>query len=219
MKITPFFKFISKLIYEKIRGKFIPSQFAIKNGYRHRKDYNYDDDRTYTDEYQREVYELAKYYLEKHNYNKIVDIGCGSAYKLLKYFDGNDTVGIDVDPTYEYLIKKYPNRKWIHAFGIEPFPVACDIVICSDVIEHVLDPDELLKKIQKIDFKYLFLSTPERDMLYGIQNYGPPDNPAHVREWNYREFGVFVSRYFKVESHQITNVWQTTQLLICRPLD
>lgn len=219
MKGIGYLNFLTKLTSGKIRGQFDGAKYSIKKGYHHRGNIDYDDDRSFTDEYQREVYQLAKYYLEENNYKTVMDVGCGSAFKLMKYFGNKDTTGMDVSPTYEYLSEKYPDRKWIHASKTDEVPLESDIVICADVIEHVLEPDKLLVMINKIKFKYLFLSTPERDMLWGIQHYGPPVNPAHVREWNYREFREFVSKYFKIESHQITHVDHTTQLLICTPLD
>lgn len=218
MRGIGYINFLTKLTIGKVYGLFDKGEYQIKKGYRHRETYNYDDDRSYTDEYQQEVYQLANYCMDENQYSSILDIGCGSAFKLLKYFHDKSTVGIDVSPTYEYLKKKYPDRKWIHASKTEDIPTKSDIIICADVIEHVLEPDKLLNMISKIEFKYLFLSTPERDMLYGIQNYGPPANPTHVREWNYREFNSFVSKYFEIESHQITHIEHTTQLLICRPL-
>lgn len=218
MRGVSYFRFLTKLTVGKFGGLFKESRYNIKRSYKHRTTYNYDDDRTFTDEYQKEVYELAKYCLNENGYTKVIDIGCGSAFKLLKYFHDQDTIGMDVSPTYEFLTEKFPDRKWIHTLNSETLPSDCDIIVCADVIEHVLEPEKILELISKIKFKYLFLSTPERDMLHGIQHFGPPSNPAHVREWNYREFYDFVSKYFKISSHQITHVGQTTQLLICELL-
>jgi hypothetical protein len=35
----------------------------------------------------------------------------------------------------------------------------------------------------------VLVSTPERDLVRGVQDEGPPANPHHVREWNRTEFG------------------------------
>jgi len=218
MKGLNYLRFIAKLTAGKISGQFLEEKYYIKNGYRHRKSYNYDDDTSYQDEYQKEVYQLAKNYLLENNFSKILDIGCGSGFKLISYFGDYQTIGMDVNPTFDYLKKTFPDRTWINAeLDSSSIPKEVDIIICADVVEHVLKPDELLEMIKKIKFKYLFLSTPERDMLYGIQNYGPPDNPTHVREWNAREFRRFVGEYFNIISHQITHVAHTTQLLVCTP--
>jgi 2-polyprenyl-3-methyl-5-hydroxy-6-metoxy-1,4-benzoquinol methylase len=220
MKGIDYLRFLTKLTAGKIRGQFALGEYYIKRGYHHRKTYNYDNDTPYKDEYQKEVYQLAKSYLTENDYNRVLDIGCGSGFKLMAYFKDYETTGVDVNPTFDYLKKTFPDRTWINAEkDASAIPKECDIIICADVIEHDLKPDELLEMIKKIKFKYLFLSTPERDMLYGLQNYGPPNNPTHVREWNAQEFHRFVGEYFNIVSHQITHVAHTTQLLICTPLE
>ncbi|MGZ8523050.1 MAG: class I SAM-dependent methyltransferase [Chitinophagaceae bacterium] len=203
-------------ILGKVRALFKTSRYGIKSGYRHRKNYRYFDDTSLKDEYQNEVYQLARFYADKYAYKKIADIGCGSAYKLMKYFPDLDTTGIDVDPTYTFLKKNYPDRNWIKADSNNKPALTAEIIICADVIEHVVNPDELLRSISSMQFELLFLSTPERNMARGWYDYGPPDNEAHVREWNSSELVSYISRYFDIVSHQITNIEQSTQLLICK---
>lgn len=206
-----------KFIIGKLRSLFSSRKFIIKKGYRHRKSYVYYDAIPLTDEYQNEIYEITHQYLVKYELNNVIDIGCGSAFKLLKYFDKYNTVGLEVTESYKKLINIYPDKIWINIDEFMAYSkLTGDIVICADVIEHVLDPELLLKQIKEInDFKYLFLSTPERDIVRGFLNYGPPSNKHHIREWNGREFRSFVSLFFQIEKHLITNYADGTQLLIC----
>jgi len=201
----------------KIRSLYTPEQYGIKKGYRHRHESIYFDDRELTDEYQNEVYQMARSYADQFSYKTILDLGCGSAFKLLKFFSGFSTAGIEVNPTYDFLKEKYPGRTWINADEPATFPSEADIIICADVVEHVRDPDELLATIRKIRFKFLFLSTPERDLVRGRVDYGPPDNKAHVREWNQAEFHDYISRHFSIVAHTVINPEQGTQLIICSP--
>lgn len=71
------------------------------------------DDRNFKDEYQNGVYLEAKSIVIDNNYKKIVDVGCGSAFKLLKHFNEYDTVGYEIDPCYTFLTENYPNKHWI----------------------------------------------------------------------------------------------------------
>jgi hypothetical protein len=203
-------------ILGKAGGLFRSRRYGIKKGYRHRKNYRYFDDTSLKDEYQDEVYQLARFYADKFSFKTIADVGCGSAYKLMKYFANHDTTGIEVDPTYSFLKNKYPERNWINVADETIQNLNADIIICADVIEHVLDPDDLLQFISTMRFQLLFLSTPERSMARGWYDYGPPDNEAHVREWNGKELVSYISKYFEIISHQVTNVGQSTQLVICK---
>lgn len=192
------------------------SRFAIKPGYHHASSAEDFDAVTTGEEWQKEVYELAAVILEKNSGQSVIDIGCGSGFKLLKHFENQQTTGIEVDPTYSWLSSQYPNRNWLRFGSFDPATLEADLLICADVIEHLANPDELLQFIQKIRFRTLVLSTPERDAVAGTSDFGPPENTCHFREWNTVEFRNYVSRFLDVEDQQIFPGKSTTQVLICR---
>jgi hypothetical protein len=100
--------------------------YFIKEGYQHRLDNQYFDDTENTDKWQREVYTFAKDVAVKNNFTKVIDIGTGSAYKLLDNFRDFETVGIDVPQTVAWLRETYPDRTWVDKF--EPI-TGYDLVI------------------------------------------------------------------------------------------
>ncbi len=209
-------KRIANLTSGIIKIPFSSKKYDIKKGYKHRSKYRYYDNTPCEDHYQKEVYEEAKQFSINNNFKKIVDIGCGSAYKLMSYFSEYDTIGIDVAETYQFLENKYPNKKWLSTDNVDYSSLDADIVICADVIEHLLDPMELIQNIKKIkNFKYLFISTPERNILNGCYHYGPPKNYHHIREWSGWEFNNFISKHFEIISHKVSNYKQCTQLIVC----
>ena len=216
-KIANKFVIAAEYIAGEWRSIFQPSRYHIKRGYTHRKSVPHFDDTALTDEYQKEVYELARLYADKYNYTNILDIGCGSGYKLLHQFPDSNTIGAEVKPTYDFLIKTYPHRKWADIMQPGSLPAQTDIIICADVIEHIIDPDQLINTIKAIDFKLLFISTPERILTTGKYHYGPAYNECHVREWSAAEFHAYISEHFNVLKHFITDIENATQLLIGEP--
>lgn len=175
----------------------------------------YFDDTPFKDEWQRDVYINASELCKTHGYNTVVDIGCGSGYKLIKYFPNQDTIGVDLLPTVKFLNNTYPNNKWIVASSDwSPVVTECDLIICSDVVEHIEDPDKLLEMIGKISFKTLVISTPERDIVRGKSHIGPPPNVHHVREWNQTEFQKYINDYFEVSNYKLL---EDTQYITCHP--
>jgi len=198
----------------------VTRQFCIKGLYRARTQYCHYDDSEFEDQWQLEVYLHALGLMKKHNLKSVADIGCGSAFKLIVYLGEYETVGLELPANVEILKKKYPERQWkICDFSSKP-DLSADVVICSDVIEHLVDPDELLAYIKGIRYKYLVLSTPDRGLIYRPWHkgyYGPPANKAHIREWNYKEFGEYIAQHFKVVDHRVTNLGQGTQMMICEP--
>jgi SAM-dependent methyltransferase len=197
------------------------SLFEIAPGYSHRASGAYFDDTASTDDWQKEVYERARDIMRTQRLTSIYDVGCGSAYKLINILGEYDTTGFDVPKTIDVVKARYPDRKWLSpCFNDISLPKA-DLVICADVIEHVDDPDSLLRFVVNCAKKWIIISTPDRDAFYrrGKLNkhyYGPPANPTHIREWTMPELRRYVERFAKVELHEITNRVQATQMIVAR---
>jgi 2-polyprenyl-3-methyl-5-hydroxy-6-metoxy-1,4-benzoquinol methylase len=187
-------------------------KYFIKEDYTHRLDNLYFDDTLLADEWQKEVYEFAKLICVKHDIKNIADIGTGSGYKLLQYFSEYHTLGIDVTETINWLQKQYPNKLWSDKF--EPVN-GYELIIASDVIEHLPDPDTLLYLIEKSNPKFIIFSTPDRDLQGKMLN-GPPKNRHHCREWSMDEFNNYINSRFEVLDHFISNEQQATQVILAK---
>lgn len=190
--------------------------YCIRSDYKHRsvQEWRHYDDTEATDEYQNEVYVSARA-LAKDG-DRILDVGTGSGFKLLKYFKDFDTVGLDIEPTLSWLRQYHSDRTWNES-DLKVIPKGkFGVVICSDVIEHIPDPDVMMAFLSSIDFDYLVMSTPERDNLCGLEETGPPLNTAHYREWSLDEFKNYVGQFFNVKAHFLSNHKQkiSTQLAV-----
>jgi SAM-dependent methyltransferase len=168
------------------------------------------------DEWQDEVYREASILAKVLGLQTVLDFGCGSGFKLMKYFDEFATVGIDLAPTVARLNMKYPYRKWgVVGKSITMLP---DLLICSDVIEHVDDPDDLLSLLKSLHPKWLVISTPDRGLMAENPKWtkalGPPGNGCHVREWAFSEFRKYINSHFEVVRHFHSSVEQCTQCVI-----
>ena len=121
---------------------------------------------------------LYKIYKQIENLNiadypqiKILDIGCadGSFARLLKDKGGHDVYGIDIS---QRAVDK-ALKSGIKAIqcdveqGIDFPDKFFNIVIASEIIEHLYDTDYFLQEIKRITKKnsYLLLSTPNLDSL------------------------------------------------------
>jgi hypothetical protein len=186
--------------------------YRINKDYNHRETAKKFNDLNNTDEWQKEVYEKALEITINHNFKKIIDVGTGSAYKLIKYFNDYETIGYDIPKTIKVLKNLYSDKLWKDDFESVD---ECDILIASDVIEHLKQPLDLIEFIIKCNPKKIVLSTPDRELIDTNQN-GPPKNQSHYREWNFSEFYEFISDFFVVECHFISNNIQGTQVIIAR---
>ncbi len=196
--------------------------YAIKDGYRHKSSseimQNQKKEEYWTPGkiplskyYQYAVYAYAARLIGERSLTSVVDVGCGPAYKLMElvYPICQDVVGIDQKHAVEFCKNNYGRGVFLADDLNNPITAlnrTFDLVICSDVIEHVLDPDVLLQFIKRFchDKTLILFSTPERDVLRGVANIESP-NPEHVREWNKVEFVSYLeSSGLKVEEAFLT---------------
>lgn len=159
--------------------------------------------------YQSKVYLYARKMIKSKRIKSVLDIGCGYGIKLKEIIFPvcNDIVGIDCDDAIKYCRNSYNFGDW-YKDDIENPALELkrnfDMIISSDVIEHLVDPDKLLDYIKLYGHNetQIILSTPERDKISYQNPLGPPHNLTHVREWNLTELNsYFMDRGFKILNH------------------
>src|SRR5258707_7223335 len=143
--------------------------------------------------WQADIYRVAAKLADRAGIKRIVDIGCGRALKLGALSNDFPTVGIDYGANIEYCEATYPAAEWITADleveRVKPAVFKNAVVICADVIEHIINPDALIETLHNASetAAYVLISTPDRQRLYRDPLHSPPDNESHVREWSLAE--------------------------------
>lgn len=181
------------------------------------KDLQAYDDRTEKDHWQKAVYLNARRIAALNGFSRVADFGCGSGYKLIKFFSKYEVAGFEIEPALSFLKEKYPTRTWLDGSFIDDIDLDFDLVICSDVLEHLDDPSRLLKKFASSSGKIFVLSTPALELLSekgASRRNGPPSNKSHLLEWSTVEFSNFVSSELSILSHSIVNLMQSTQMIV-----
>lgn len=157
---------------------------------------------------QQYVYEAARAIATCEGYKNVLDIGTGSGFKLVEYFSADmETLGTEVAPNYDALLSHYPDKRWMLADYSEPLGEKFDLVICADVLEHVMEPDIIMKYMVDIDPRCAVLSTPARELLpewFASMN-GPPKNHTHIREWTTEEFLNYVAKWFDTQKYEVSH--------------
>lgn len=207
--------FIRKIIYrlKVLQSSFSSPLYAIRRGYLHRKMVLLFSDEGNADEYQKEVYALARSFYDEKELSGVLDVGCGSAYKLLANFQNISKAGVELNTN--WLNQHYPNETWFTFSDPSWKEFPAQLMICADVIEHVPNPDAFIGDLlDQAHAKYFVFSTPDRNLDTSPWIFGPPNNESHYREWTFEEFEGYLSRYFRVIHHSISNYEQRTQLLI-----
>lgn len=147
--------------------------------------------------HQPEAYEVVRYLLAETGRGTVLDIGCGSGRKL-RELSAPRAVGVDFGANIEFCRTNHPGSgEWIEANLSDPSArkiadhASSDaIVICSDVVEHMPDPTQLLRLLDDCYRRgaIVITTTPDRVRVRGADHAGPPPNESHVREWELNEY-------------------------------
>lgn len=172
-----------------------PDRFFVPPAYVERRTPSYFEDivdRTW----QPHVYALAAAVARRAGATHIVDIGCGRAAKLAALRGEFSVVGIDYGSNLDHCRTNYPDGTWLEAdlertavCPLDAGLLARSVIVCADVIEHLVDPTALLTMLAGAGTHAhaILLSTPERVRTWGPDHLGPPPNEAHIREWSLDE--------------------------------
>ena len=213
-----------------------PAQFYLARGYVQRDAPEY-----FVDEndagvvWQPDVYPYTASVARAHGRTCVIDLGCGRARKLVnlrRHHPDLDVVGVDYGANIAWCQRNLLDGLWLEAdletattLRLDPARIARSVVVCCDVLEHLVDPQPAMRLIEwllRAGAARAVLSTPARDRRAGAEHLGPPYNPSHVREWTCEEFQFFVgSCGLEVERFELTRSDNaggglTTQLAVVR---
>jgi SAM-dependent methyltransferase len=133
---------------------------------------------------------------------RVIDMACGEGYGSDILARGAaQVVGVDANPeAYDHARLRYvgPNLRFAREL-IEEFDQPAEVVVFLQTIEHVADPEKLLRHFSDLvaeAYGEVVISTPN------LLTLAPPgasksDNPWHVKEYRPQEFAQLLSRHFE----------------------
>ncbi len=144
---------------------------------------------------------------------RILCIGCGAGNDVWYLAHENEVVGMD----YANSGLEVAARHGIHVFSLDlnasqhlPFDDGSfDIVVCKDVLEHLLDPVQLIRECGRVlrDAGHIVISVPNHfwlpmriRLLFGngvVYKSVFENHSRHYDEWNYMHIRFFTYRGFR----------------------
>jgi 2-polyprenyl-3-methyl-5-hydroxy-6-metoxy-1,4-benzoquinol methylase len=134
--------------------------------------------------FSRYVRRILKSIIRPLEFRSVLDVGCGQGSlleELRAEFPHIKPHGIDISQSaIELARQKVPNgRFWVLDIAKESLDEKIDLVVCSEVLEHIPDDSLALRRLARMTGKYLVISTPQGRMrqfektVGHVRNYAP----------------------------------------------
>ena len=156
----------------------------------------------------------------------ILDVGCGEGLipRQLRAIWRDATInGLDIDLTLLRVAQTLvPDVAYVAASGYSlPLPTAAyDLIICTEVLEHLDQPETTLTELARVGKGHFLLSVPNEpwwrmaNMLRGSYWSGLGNTPGHINHWHSSQFVRLLSDYMTVVAVKRPFPW--TMVLCCK---
>lgn len=146
------------------------------------------------------------------------EIGCGEGYLTKHVKDMGILIkGADIsEKVIEHARKIHPSIKFsvksIYEIGNQN--EKHNLILASEVLEHLEKPDYAINELKKSTNKYIFLSVPNEPFfrlanilrLKYINDFG--NTPGHINHWNSRNFKEFMeNNSLKIVNFKVSTLW------------
>ncbi|AKB73992.1 SAM-dependent methyltransferase [Methanosarcina lacustris Z-7289] len=153
--------------------------------------------------------------------NSVIDIGCGEGF-IINCLNRPDITGVDISKKALDIAKqKNPGCNFCtgSVYDLSFKESSFDLVIATEILEHLENPEEALQEIGRISSSYCLFSVPNepyfRTMNFirgkNLKRYG--NDIEHVQNWSSREFVKLLETYFDVVEVKKPFPWT---MVLCR---
>lgn len=158
----------------------------------------------------------------------IHEVGCGEGYWVLRWLSqGHIARGSDFSTQVIELARSNALEQGLSPavfearsiYDLEAPQDNADLIVCCEVLEHLENPEDALRALQRVIDKHLILSVP-REPVWRILNLARGkypgslgNTPGHVQHWSKAGILRLVARYFQIVEIKNPLPWT---MLLCR---
>ena len=159
----------------------------------------------------------------------IHEIGCGEGYWVLRWHEkGFQTKGSDFSKKIIEIARGNASSRGVPTSLFEAKSIynlsaeqdSADLIVCCEVLEHLEDPENGLKALQKVVNGYLVASVPREPIWRAlnlarakyVRSFG--NTPGHIQHWSKHGFIQLISKYFEIIETKSPVPWT---MVLCRP--
>ena len=158
----------------------------------------------------------------------IHELGCGEGHLVIEWVRqgmaarGSDFSGKVIDIARENALHARLNPSLFSVrdiYDVQPETDAADLIVCSEVMEHLKNPLAGLAAVHRLTRRHAILTVP-REPIWRAMNMARGaylgdwgNTPGHLQHWSTREFIALAERHFEVMDVRTPLPWT---LLLCR---
>jgi SAM-dependent methyltransferase len=149
--------------------------------------------------------------LKKIQPRSVLEVGCGEGFlqrAIVDAFPSISVLGLDVnDQALAEGKRLFPNLSFEHGdiFRIPKHDASWDVVVASEILEHLDDPRAALRELRRVSAHWVLLSVPHEPWFrighlgcgHHIRSLG--NHPEHINQWSRRAFASLVREFLVVE--------------------
>ncbi|OGH08933.1 MAG: hypothetical protein A2152_03500 [Candidatus Levybacteria bacterium RBG_16_35_6] len=131
--------------------------------------------------------------------SSVLDVGCGEGFTLKKLKEkgiGKEFTGIDSSKEAIALGKNENPDLDLQTgdiYNLKFRDKSFDLVISTEVLEHLEDPKKALEELRRVSKKYLLLSVPNEPWFYLFNYTQWGKDIGHINKWSSRGFKKFIA--------------------------
>lgn len=157
--------------------------------------------------------------LRKLNPDTILDVGCGEGFGLARIHAANigkELYGIDFLERAIILgmdIHPYLSLRQGDIYNLPYKNDSFDVVLCSEVLEHLEHPQKAIKELQRVSKKHCIITVPN-EPIFRIANFLRGKNLSrwgndieHIQHWSSGGIVKFVQKYFSIQEKRTPFPW------------
>lgn len=136
-------------------------------------------------------HKAALEFIKKYSIKDFIDLGCWNGIFLEYVKKYSWIVGRWIELS-DYWVNEV-KKKWFEVYNADivsdSFDQKTDVVVCLDVLEHIFNPGEVVKKIHSITQKYLIVSVPNFNSItarFQVLFWNIPENNTERKGHCYR---------------------------------
>ena len=137
----------------------------------------------------------------------LLDAGCGEGFVVDYLAQRNPNLkltGIDVSAeAIEYAKAHFGERARFRTGSVYKLPFSdksFDTILCSEVLEHLDDPNRAVSELKRVARKYVVITVPHEPYFQWLNNLGKlvgvATDPGHVNFWTKNTFQAFIRVHF-----------------------